>query len=116
MIVAATQSQVRSVWHLVQFLLLAGASLLQAKRAPGNRGATVRPTALLRWHTKTVWSDEATMAAYVRATSHAAAMRQTGRLTDWGRFARFEVAGPKDATWERAFTALSAMPQRSFPR
>lgn len=31
MIVAAAESQVRSVWHLVQFLPLAGPSLPQAK-------------------------------------------------------------------------------------
>lgn len=110
MLVVASETNVRRLSLLPAFLSLAGASVEAARRLDGNRAARVRPTRPLRWHTLTVWRDEAAMRAFVRAPEHAAAMRETARLSTFGRFARFEVQRLDEATWARALEALRQVP------
>ena len=110
MLVVASETNVRGLVFLPSFLSLSTASIASASQLDGNVAARVRPTRPLRWHTLTVWRDEAAMRPFVRAPEHAAAMRETARLTTLGRFARFEVQRSDEATWARALEALRQVP------
>ena len=59
--------------RFLRFWWYTGLSLRQARRAPGLIAVMLRPVAGF-YHTMTVWTDEASMRAYVRGGAHRRAM------------------------------------------
>lgn len=60
-------------WHTIP-------SFRQARRAPGNLSADVLNDANRTYWTRSVWTDEAAMRAYMTSGAH---MRAMPRLKDW---------------------------------
>ncbi|GLH79906.1 hypothetical protein SSBR45G_48150 [Bradyrhizobium sp. SSBR45G] len=71
----------------------------QARRAPGNLRAELRPAGGI-YHTMTVWTDEASMRAYVRSGAHRRAMIG---FRDLGGGRTLGFAADAEPSWEVAY-------------
>jgi heme-degrading monooxygenase HmoA len=78
--VSATRLRLRKWYFVPEFVVRAGLSLRQARRAEGCLGARVLNEAQRTFWTCTAWRDEPAMRAYMRAGAHAGAMT---KLLDW---------------------------------
>ena len=83
---------VRFWWHTLR-------SLAQARRAPGNIEVSARRINGT-YHTMTVWTDEASMVAFVRSGAHRRAMRNF-RAFGSGRTHGFVTDGSQG--WNSAY-------------
>ncbi len=79
-------------WHTLR-------AARQARAAPGNLRVVLRPAAGF-YHTLTVWTDEASMRAYVRSGAHRRAMIGFRDLGG-GRTLGFEA--DEDPGWDAAY-------------
>ncbi len=79
-LVSVTRLRVRSWRFLPSFLVTALRSARQAKRAPGNLAVALLREANHTFWTRTAWTDEAAMKAFMLAGPHRGAMK---RLLDW---------------------------------
>jgi hypothetical protein len=78
--ISITRLRIRSWRYSPGFLWDAGRSARQAKSADGNLGvATLRDAGSVFW-TRTVWTSEEAMRAFLLAGAHGAAMR---KLMEW---------------------------------
>ena len=67
--------------------------------------------------TMTVWTDEASLDAFVRRTPHIAAMRDAGTLLETAGFVRFRVdASALPVRWEDALARLESDGRRTIYR
>ncbi len=80
MFVSVTRLRIRGLRHMPGFLLAAWRSARQAKAAAGNLSTALLAEAHRTYWTRTVWSDEGAMRAFMRGEPHRAAMR---RLAEW---------------------------------
>jgi hypothetical protein len=80
MLVSVTRLRVRSFRYLPLFIFYSLLSALQAKRAAGNCGTGVLRERNNTFWTRTAWSDESSMRAFMTAGIHRRAMP---RLLDW---------------------------------
>ena len=78
--VSITRLRVRRWRYLPGFLLYALASTLQARRASGNLAVSVLNDADFAFWTRSMWTDEAAMRAFMRSGAH---RRVMPRLIDW---------------------------------
>lgn len=72
--VSITGLQVRRVWHIPSFWLIAMKSMVQARNAPGNISADARTINGVH-HTLSVWTNKDAMRAYLTMGPHLEAMR-----------------------------------------
>lgn len=72
--VSITGLVLHSPLHWPRFALHAGSSMVQARRAPGNRMAEARMIDGVH-HTLSVWDSRDAMLAYLRSGAHLAAIR-----------------------------------------
>ncbi len=79
-LVSVTRLRVRSWRFLPAFMLKAFLSARQAKSAPGNLAVAILREANNTFWTRTAWTDEAAMKAFMLAGPHRGAMK---RLLDW---------------------------------
>jgi len=80
MFVSITRLRLRS-WRFVPvFAVQALRSALQAKAAPGNVGVALLAEAHRTFWTRTIWTDEAAMRAFLRSGVH---RRVMSKLADW---------------------------------
>jgi heme-degrading monooxygenase HmoA len=78
--VSITRLRVRSWRYLPAFILQSLRSASQAKRAAGNFAVSVLRDADLAFWTRTLWSEEAAMRAFMLSGAHRRAMP---RLLEW---------------------------------
>ncbi|MGJ4894993.1 MULTISPECIES: antibiotic biosynthesis monooxygenase [unclassified Bradyrhizobium] len=78
-------------WHTLR-------AVRQARAAPGNLRVELRPVNGI-YHTLTVWTDEASMRAYVRSGAHRRAMIG---FRDLGGGRTLGFAAERDPDWETA--------------
>jgi quinol monooxygenase YgiN len=78
--VSITRLRVRKWRYLPSFVLWALRSARQARQAPGNLGVDLLRDRHNAFWTKTVWTDDAAMRAFMLSHPHKAAMP---KLLDW---------------------------------
>ncbi len=71
--VSITGLELKSRRHLLRFWWHSSRSMAQARRAAGNLGAEARTIGGVH-HTRSVWTDERAMRAYLKAGAHRKAM------------------------------------------
>ena len=79
-LISVTRLRIRGWRFMPAFGLQAFRTFSQARRAPGNLGVDALNDAHRTFWTRTAWTDEAAMRAYIRAAPHGPAMR---RLAEW---------------------------------
>jgi hypothetical protein len=79
-LVSVTRLRVRSWRYLPGFLVQSLRALVQAKFASGNLSASVLRDAHFAFWTRTIWSEEAAMRAFMQSGVH---RRIMPRLRDW---------------------------------
>jgi hypothetical protein len=79
-LVSITRLRVRSFRYLPAFLLGSLRAAREAKRAPGNLGVSVLSDSHLAFWTRTLWTDERSMRAFMLAPAHRAVMP---KLLQW---------------------------------
>jgi hypothetical protein len=79
-LVSITRLRVRSLRYLPEFLLGALRSAREAKNASGNLAVSVLSDAHLAFWTRTLWTDERSMRAFMLAPAHRAVMP---KLLQW---------------------------------
>ena len=94
--VSITGLVLHSALHWPRFALNAGASMVQARSAPGNRFAEARQIGEIH-HTLSVWDNRDAMLLYLRADAHLRAMRIFSRIGH-GKTHGFETETPP--AWE----------------
>jgi uncharacterized protein DUF3291 len=80
MLISVTRLRVRSFRYLPLFIFYSLLSASQAKRAAGNYGTAVLRERNNTFWTRTAWSDESSMRAFMMGGIHRRAMP---RLLDW---------------------------------
>jgi len=78
--VSVTRLRIRSWRFLPAFLYFTLLSLIQAKRADGNRGTSLKQDAHLVFWTVTLWHDEHAMREF---RNHGAHQRALPKLREW---------------------------------
>jgi hypothetical protein len=96
--ISATRLRIRSIRFLPQFFYYALVSMAQAKRAPGNLGATALNDTGRTFWTCTAWKDESAMRAFMMDSPHRKAMP---KLVNW-------CSEASVAHWTQELTTLPA--------
>jgi hypothetical protein len=79
-LVSITRLRVRSLRYLPAFLLGSLRSAREAKNAPGNLAVSLLSDSHLAFWTRTLWTDERSMRAFMLAPAHRAVMP---KLLQW---------------------------------
>jgi phosphoserine phosphatase len=79
-LVSITRLRVRSLRYLLAFLLGSLRSAREAKNASGNLAVSLLSDAHLAFWTRTLWTDERSMRAFMFAPAHRAVMP---KLLEW---------------------------------
>ena len=112
-VVSITRLRVRSWRYLLPFIFYALRASRQAKNAEGNIAVSLlRDTQNTYW-TRTLWTTEAAMRAFMLAGPHGQVMR---RLLDWcdeAALVRWEQESPQEPDWPEAHRRLQADGRRS---
>jgi heme-degrading monooxygenase HmoA len=112
-LVSITRLRVRSWRDLPAFLIEAFRSARQARTAPGNLAVTLLYDQDRTFWTRTLWSEEAAMRAFMLAGAHRAVMP---RLLDWCDEAAVAHWTQDDAAppaWEEAHRRMQQDGRRS---
>lgn len=105
-LVSITRLHLRSNWYLPPFIYYALRSARQAKDARGNlRADTMRDSSSAFW-TRTVWSDEASMRAYMSAPPHRKAMTKLFNWCDEAHLVHWTQDSPEPPDWKEAHRRL----------
>jgi heme-degrading monooxygenase HmoA len=80
MFVSITRLRLRSWRFMPAFIMQALRAAVQAKAAPGNLGVAILAEANRTYWTRTIWTDEDAMRAFIRSGVH---RRVMVRLADW---------------------------------
>lgn len=91
--VSITGLQLRSRRHFFRFWWHAIRSMAQARRAEGNIAADARLINGVH-HTRTVWTDEASMRRYLTAGAHLQAMKAFGSIATGKTLGFYAEAAP----------------------
>jgi len=112
-VVSITRLRVRSWKFLPPFLLYALRATWQAKRSQGNlHGSVLRDTDRTFW-TRTVWTTESAMKAYMLADPHRMAMRQLLEWCDEAALVHWDQETGQEPEWPAAHRRLQAEGRRS---
>jgi hypothetical protein len=97
--VSMTGFRPRSIARLPMFWWRTIRSFKQAQRAPGNLATAARVVGGI-YHTMTVWSDAASVRAYVASGAHLKAMKDFRRL---GSGATYGYTCDEIPTWDAVY-------------
>jgi hypothetical protein len=104
--ISITRLRLRS-WRFVPiFFVQAIRSGRQAKAAAGNLGVTVMREGRNVFWTRTAWTDEASMKAYMLAGAHRSAMRELLNWCDEAAMAHWIQESAELPSWQEAYTEL----------
>jgi len=106
--ISATRLRIRSIRFLPQFFYYALVSMAQAKRAPGNLGATALNDANRTFWTCTAWNDESAMRAFMMHTPHRKAMPKLVNWCDEAAVAHWTQESPALPGWEEVHRRMAA--------
>lgn len=104
--VSITRLRVRSWHYLPGFFFRALRSASQAKSAKGNLSVTVLKEARLTFWTRTLWTSEQAMKAYMVSGAHGKVMR---KLLDWcdeAAVVHWTQESSEPPSWEEAHRRL----------
>ena len=98
--VSITRLRVRSWKYLPAFLVAALRSALQARRAKGNLGVGMLREARNTFWTRSLWTDEAAMRAFMVSGAHRMIMPRLLEWCDEASVARWTQDPAQQPTWE----------------
>jgi heme-degrading monooxygenase HmoA len=104
--VSITRLRVRSWRYLPGFFLQAFRSGNQAKSARGNLAVTILREVKRTFWTRTVWTSEQDMKAYMIAGAHGKAMRRLLEWCDEAALAHWTQESAEPPSWEEAHRRL----------
>jgi heme-degrading monooxygenase HmoA len=106
MLVAITRLRIRSWRVAAAFAVQALRSARQAKVAQGNVGVTLLAEAHRTFWTRTIWTDEAAMRAFMRAGAHRSVMVKLADWCDEAAVVHWLQNTPAAPAWEEAWQRL----------
>lgn len=112
-VVSITRLRVRSWRYFFPFLLYALRSSRQAKKSEGNLAVSLLRDADHTFWTRTVWTTESTMKAFMMAPPHRQAMRALLEWCDEAALVNWEQATDGEPDWEEAHRRLQLEGRRS---
>jgi quinol monooxygenase YgiN len=104
--VSITRLRVRKWRYLLSFVVWAMRSAKQAKQAPGNLGVGLLRDRGNAFWTKTVWTDDAAMRAFMLSNPHKAAMPKLLEWCDEASLVRWTQEGADLPSWQDAHQRL----------
>jgi hypothetical protein len=116
MFVSITRLRLRSVRYLLPFIVHAMRSSRQAKRAAGRVVADTWRDKHGAYWTRTVWTDEAAMRAFMMSGAHRKAMPRLLEWCDEAAVAHWEQESATPPAWPDAHRRLLAEGRRSKVR
>jgi hypothetical protein len=105
-LVSITRLRVRSLRYLPAFLLGALRSAREAKNAPGSLAVSVLSDANLAFWTRTLWTDERSMRAFMLAPAHRAVMPKLLQWCDEAAVAHWLQESLAPPPWEEVHRRL----------
>jgi quinol monooxygenase YgiN len=105
-LVSITRLRVRSFRYLPAFLLGALRSAREAKHAPGNLAVSLLSDSSLVFWTRTLWTDERAMRAFMAAPAHRAVMPKLLQWCDEAAVAHWLQEEPQPPTWQEVHRRL----------
>ncbi len=112
-VVSITRLRVRSWRYLLPFLSFALRSAWQAKRAEGNLGVSLLRDAHLAFWTRTIWTTEATMKAFMLSGPHRNAMPRLLNWCDEAALVHWAQATEQPPDWLEAHRRIQQEGRRS---
>jgi heme-degrading monooxygenase HmoA len=100
--VSITRLRVRSWRYLPTFFVAAFRSALQARGAEGNLAFSILRDARDTFWTRSVWTDEAAMRAFVTTGTHRAAMPKLLEWCDEAAVAHWTRDSDREPDWDEA--------------
>ena len=116
MLISVTRLRIRSPRYLPMFIVYSLLSSRQAKRAPGNCGIDLLRDAHNTFWTRTAWSDEKALHAFMLGGMHRRAMP---KLLDWcneAATAHWTQESPELPDWLEAHRRIVSEGRRSKVR
>ena len=99
-LVSITRLRVRSWRYLPAFAVAALRSALQARRAKGSLAVTILREAHHTFWTRSLWTDEAAMKAFMVSGAHRTIMPKLLEWCDEASVARWTQASAQEPAWE----------------
>src|SRR5579863_890860 len=112
-LVSITRLRIRSWRYVLPFLVSAFRTSRQAKNAPGNLAVSLLPDSHNTYWTRTVWTTESAMRAFMLAGHHKKVM---GRLSEWcdeAAMVHWQQEGDQEPDWHDAHRRLQVAGRRS---
>jgi hypothetical protein len=107
-LVSVTRLHLGSWWPLLAFQIQSLQAALQARKALGNIAVTIMADADGGYWTRTVWSDENAMRAFLLAGPHRRAMSRLATWCDEAALVHWTQDAPEPPSWEEAHRRLIA--------
>jgi len=101
-LIAITRLRVRSWRFLPGFFFQTLRTAIQAKGAEGNLAVSVLREARRTFWTRTVWTDEQAMRAYMSSDPHRGVMRSLAEWCNEAAVAHWTQDSPEPPSWEEA--------------
>ena len=111
--VSITRLRVRSFRYLPVFLIGAFRSARQAKNAPGNLAVSLLSDSNFTFWTRTLWSDERSMRAFMLVGAHRRIMPRLLQWCDEAAVAHWLQDSPEPPSWQEAHRRLQKVGRRS---
>jgi hypothetical protein len=104
--VSITRLRVRSFRYLPVFLIGAFRSARQAKHASGNLAVSLLSDSNFTFWTRTLWSDERSMRAFMLVGAHRRIMPRLLQWCDEAAVAHWLQESPEPPSWQEAYRGL----------
>jgi hypothetical protein len=105
-LVSITRLRVRSLRYLPAFLFGALRSAREAKNAPGNLAVSVLSDSHLAFWTRTLWTDERSMRAFMFLPAHRAVMPKLLQWCDEAAVAHWVAETLEPLAWQEVHRRL----------
>jgi hypothetical protein len=105
-LVSITRLRVRSWTYLPSFFVSALRSALQARRAEGNVAVSILREAHNTFWTRSLWTDEAAMKAFMLSGSHRTVMPKLLEWCDEASVARWVQDSAEEPAWHDVYLRM----------
>jgi Domain of unknown function (DUF3291) len=105
-LVSITRLRVQSLRYLLAFLLGSLRSAREAKNASGNLAVSLLSDAHLAFWTRTLWTDERSMRAFMFAPAHRAVMPKLLEWCDEAAVTHWLQETPEPPSWQEVHRRL----------
>ena len=112
-LISITRLRLRLIRYLPGFLFYAFRSDRQARRAPGNLASDALNDANLAFWTRTAWTDESAMHAFMMASPHRSAMAKLLQWCDEAAVVHWTQESAALPDWKEAHRRLASEGRRS---